>query len=362
MPVPRPSSALMSRSPSGGLTTTGPNRPKTLTEWFRASQQNFSDIQRNGSSSPIVWVPVEGKAIPKNAIVAGEDRRGLLYIARAFYEGGLYIGQAGLHLNVGAVIPFNGREVEVGVYEVAVWALQPMRYGLTEIEYITAPTASPLAAQTLLFDEVMLRRLNEIKTVIIVDDSMSMGEVGGRLWSEAREALAGVAELAAKYDAEGTDVYFLNDKRFELGIKGSTAVRALFNDVRPEGETNIGQKLQEVLDVYIPRLEDRALAHRPITVVVITDGEPTDDPQYPIIEAARRLDKHGVPLNQLRVHFAQIGDDPNATRVLNELSNVCRNFNLRDFVDTTPYHPNAASFTTESVARILLGSIEKVLA
>jgi len=255
------------------------------------------------------------------------------------------------------VIPFKGREVEVGTYEVAVWALQPLRYGIAEIEDAPLPPS-----ESVLTDEVQMRRLHEIKTVIIVDDSMSMGEMGGRLWNEAREALAGIAELAEKYDSEGTDVYFLNDERSELGIKGSTAVRALFDAVRPEGETNIGQKLQEVLNVYIPQLEDKSFGHRPITIVVITDGEPTDDPQYVIVEAAQRLDKAGIPAPQLRIHFAQIGDDPSATQVLNELSSLCKNFQLRDFVDTTPYHPGAESFTAESFAKVLLGSIEKTLA
>lgn len=34
--------------------------------------------------------------------------------------------------------------------------------------------------------------------------------MAGPLWHEAREALAGVAELASKYDADGIDIYFLS--------------------------------------------------------------------------------------------------------------------------------------------------------
>jgi len=116
-----------------------------------------------------------------------------------------------------------------------------------------------------------------------------------------------------------------------------------------------------VLDIYVPRLEDKSLNHRPIAIVVITDGEPTDDPQYVIIEAARRLDKSNVPVNHLRIHLAQIGDDPSATKVLKVLSNVCTNFHLRNFVDTTPYQPNAGTFTTESITKVLLGSLDKAL-
>jgi hypothetical protein len=33
--------------------------------------------------------------------------------------------------------------------------------------------------------------------------------MAGARWFEAREALAGVAELASKYDADGIDIHFL---------------------------------------------------------------------------------------------------------------------------------------------------------
>lgn len=33
----------------------------------------------------------------------------------------------------------------------------------------------------------------------------------GALWFEARDALAGIADVAARYDSDGVDIYFLND-------------------------------------------------------------------------------------------------------------------------------------------------------
>jgi hypothetical protein len=44
-----------------------------------------------------------------------------------------------------------------------------------------------------------------------------------------------------------------------------------------------------------------------------------DDPKEVIIDAARRLDHSAVPVNQLGIQFAQIGDDLDATEALNEL-------------------------------------------
>ena len=51
---------------------------------------------------------------------------------------------------------------------------------------------------------------------MIVDDSSSME---GSSWAEAREALAGLADAAAKYDQEGIDVHFLNNPRVGTNIK-----------------------------------------------------------------------------------------------------------------------------------------------
>jgi hypothetical protein len=42
------------------------------------------------------------------------------------------------------------------------------------------------------------------------------------------QALAGVADLAAKYNSDGVDVYFLNNSRFAVDIKVSTFIFPIF--------------------------------------------------------------------------------------------------------------------------------------
>jgi uncharacterized protein YegL len=326
-------------------------KPKTFAQWVAAAKESTMEIKQNGSPSPIVWVLVEGKNIPANAIIGGEDRRKPLYIARAFYEGGIYIGKAGHHLTLGAAIPYNGREIEVDTYEVLVPALQPMRYSISDsLPIREIPRMVQGADHTL-----ELRRLKEMKTVIIVDDSMSMA---GARWADAREALAGIADLAAKYDSDGVDVYFLNNARFAMDVTDGRDVKQLFDFVHPNGQTPTGQALEEILNKYIPLLEDTRLAHKPITIVVITDGVPTDDPKGVIINAARRLDHSGVPDNKLGIQFAQIGNDEDATEALRELDEGIADVNgIRDMVDTTPWNPNDARFTTATVVKILLGAL-----
>jgi len=296
----------------------------------------------------LVWILVEGRNIPENAIVAGKEKRKPLYIARAFYEGGIHIGKAGRHIPSGAVIPYNGHEIPVDTYEVLVPALpQPTRYTISyETTQVTEVHDYP----------VELRRFNEIETVILVDDSASME---GALWADAREALAGIADLAAKYDSNGVDVYFLNDGRSATNLTNGSDVRRLFNSITPRGQTPTGRALEKLFNKYIPNLETGGLTHKPITIVVITDGEPTDDCQKAIIDAAKRLDSSRVPEKKLSVQFVQIGDDEDATEGLRELDEgISGVHSVRDIVDVAPFHPGDGRFTTATVVKILLGAID----
>lgn len=74
-------------------------------------------------------------------------------------------------------------------------------------------------------------------------------------------------------------------------LQDGQSVRELFNSVDPDGmkttiwnllvfiivtgQTPTGRKLEEIFDRYIPYLEDRRLVHKPIAIVVITDGVPS---------------------------------------------------------------------------------------
>ena len=41
------------------------------------------------------------------------------------------------------------------------------------------------------------------------------------------------------------------------------------------GQTPTGARLKQILDIYVPRIEDTALRHKPISILVITDGVPS---------------------------------------------------------------------------------------
>jgi hypothetical protein len=200
--------------------------------------------------------------------------------------------------------------------------------------------------------------LADLKLVVVVDDSDSMY---GRLWTEARDALAGVAELSRVNGGEGLDIFCLNNPKYRLGLRKEVEVSNFFNSLVPRGQTPTGARLRDILDIYVPKIEDPSLRHKPISILVITDGVPTDDPRSVIVECARRLDRKKVPLRQLGIQFVQIGDDPDATEALEDLDDQLGPENgVRDMVDTTPFS-RAEPLRADLLIKIVLGAINSTI-
>ncbi|KAG8763520.1 hypothetical protein FRC12_008520 [Ceratobasidium sp. 428] len=220
-------------------------------------------------------------------------------------------------------------------------------------------------------------------TQFLIDDS---GSMAGSRWIEARDALMGVAREALRYDADGIEVYFLNAEQKGRTVKNEDDVKELFDSVRPASGTPTGERLEQILASYILRLEDakangvKAKAGlgdekmkaglgdakarledekiKPLNVIVITDGEPSDDPESVIIAAARRLDAGRFPLAQVGIQFIQVGDDRRARKALERLDEeLGRMHDIRDIVDTRPY--TGSKLTSDLLIAMLLGGVNK---
>jgi len=361
-------------------------------EWLEAARRSTEHFKTHGSPLPMVWVLTEGNNIPDNAVPFGQDRNGYTtYIARALLEGSLHIGKAGTQF-AGAVIGYAGKEHLIANYEVLVCASQ-LRWGFPSpgSECALAQGTVVLAQQhatrnrhaelnvTLVETDITryipgrcdvmsdreagLRRFADIKTVIVIDDSLSMQE--GNLWEQAREALAGIVDIANQYRSKGTDIHFMHGDDFAPNMRSKAEVNALFNRVLPEGpDTPTGAKLGQIIDHYLPLIEHGDSTHEPITVVVLTDGLPTDqaDLERVIVDAAHRLDRHHVRRDMFGIQFVQIGTDPAASELLHTLDDhLVTRYKIRDIVDSTPYDPAYGAFDTEYMLKILLGSIHKDL-
>ena len=115
----------------------------------------------------------------------------------------------------------------------------------------------------------------------------------GALWYEARDALAGIAEYAARYDANGIDLHFLNNRTIGTNLKvgyfifamiickpflqSASHVRDIFDTVSPSGITPTGEKLEELLLDYLLKLESPSEEKpKPVNFVILTDGAPSE--------------------------------------------------------------------------------------
>ncbi|KAG1774755.1 hypothetical protein EV702DRAFT_484134 [Suillus placidus] len=375
---------------------------KHKSSWLEEARESTANFKKNGSPVPLVWFLIEDKSIPPNAVPFGEDRNGqTFFIARAHLEGGLHLGKVGYHTS-GALISYVGKEHLIEHYEVLVCASQ-LRWGLASQDatgslvpgtvvlarqqqgkHELKRTASnswsretrestsilqttlhvddiPRFSASLLSQEEELRRVAEYKTVILIDDSISMAE--GDSWSQMREALAGIVDLAIQYGSKGLDLHFMHQNQFAENMRSRFEVQKLFDQLAPTGEdTPTGVRLEQLIEMYLPLIEHPSSTHEPISIIVITDGAATDgdDLLRCIVEAASRLDRHQVPLHKFGIQFVQIGTDQDAAKALHVLDDdLSDRYKIRDIVDTTPFDPANGAFNTDYMIKILIGSLNQ---
>ncbi|GMK54965.1 hypothetical protein CspeluHIS016_0200210 [Cutaneotrichosporon spelunceum] len=222
-------------------------------------------------------------------------------------------------------------------------------------------TSSP--ASIVVDGEHALEMLREYDTAFVIDDSTSMLREGR--WAQACTAVRGVIGQACKHDDDGVDVYFLNASRDREGVRRPADIDRLFRDLEPCGATPTGETLKRILDGYMLRLERATRegqfnAIKPLNIIVITDGAPTDhlpinDLENVIVSCAQRLDEGDYPLSQVGIQFFQIGNDRAATAALRKLDDdLSRVHKIRDMVDTVPF---AGELTPEAIVKILLGGV-----
>ena len=67
------------------------------------------------------------------------------------------------------------------------------------------------------------------------------------------------------------------------------------NEARPKGVTPTGQRRHNILKPYTDMLERASDVDevKPVNIIVITDGAPTDDPESSIVQAVQAVKKLG---------------------------------------------------------------------
>ncbi|KAJ5711918.1 hypothetical protein N7488_006074 [Penicillium malachiteum] len=271
------------------------------------------------------------------------------------------------------------RITEVPGYQDAHW--NPPLYEEIESQrpaQVSAPNADNVATGLRKFD-----------TILIIDDSTSME---GYRWRELERAIAAIAPLCTQGDEDGIDIYFLNHAQVYEHVKDTKKVQEIFSKVHPYGWTPVGEKLRNILEPYLARVQNMqryrqsnwqttdvpaSVNVKPLNIIVITDGEFSDGhvAHSTIFQTASALDKCDPPArsDQLGIQFFQIGNDKRATDFLQNLDNnlgkMCGRENVRDIVDTVVWKKKKwwvfwtskkePTLDSEWLLKVVLGGVNK---
>lgn len=226
-----------------------------------------------------------------------------------------------------------------------------------------SPPATTVAAST----DNPYAFLSTFDTVFLIDDS---GSMAGRSWRETSLAIASIAPICTAHDKDGIDIYFLNapDSQSYQNITRPNEVQRIFDTVKPGGGTPIGTKLNAILKPYLRECEAKKSnmdAVKPLNIIVITDGVPTDDPESVIISYVKKLDKLDAPPWQVGIQFFQVGEESGAAEALQELDDgIAPLCGGRDIVDTVPWKSQDGGSTglnADGILKVVLGAVNRRL-
>ncbi len=179
-------------------------------------------------------------------------------------------------------------------------------------------------------------------TVFYCDDSGSMifEENGSRI-DDLKFILSKVAGIATLFDDDGVVVRFINSNtNGGDGIRTGPEVESLVAKVRFSGGTPLGEKLDtKIIQPLVLDQAYRGTMAKPVLVLIITDGVPTDTfPQYRIdnviIQAKNALRSTRYGPGALAIQIAQVGKDHNTQKFLATLDN---HPTIGNMVDCTSY-------------------------
>ncbi|KAH9923495.1 uncharacterized protein B0H18DRAFT_1212207 [Fomitopsis serialis] len=163
--------------------------------------------------------------------------------------------------------------------------------------------------------------------IIYCDDSGSMA--ADNRYIKQRELVSRIARVATKIvpDDFGVELRFINSRITKSNMT-TEEIDQTVSSVSPSGGTRIGTTLKN--DILKPFVYDRLADttnpfKRPYLVCVITDGEPTSEPQSTfkdaIVECRATLDSNKFYPTSVMFCVSQIGDDPAAEAFLDALRN-----------------------------------------
>lgn len=175
--------------------------------------------------------------------------------------------------------------------------------------------------------------LKNYDVILLIDKSGSMYDKDGTnksRWERAHESTVALANAAQKWDADGISVIlFAGSFKEYKNVTDGSLVDQIFKENDPSGSTDTAKALQYVFDQYFSARPN----NKPILVLVVTDGEPTDRNavKKAIINATQKMEKD----EEIGIQFYQIGKDAGAASFLKELDDDLQSAGAKfDIVDT----------------------------
>jgi len=200
--------------------------------------------------------------------------------------------------------------------------------------------------------------LSNFEIVLIVDDSGSMNtpitnSKHGTRWEELKEVVNIVVRMSTIFEEDGIDINFLNRPSYN-NIRDSNTINHILR-VNPYGLTPLNNSLQKVMDKYI-------VSHKPVLIVIATDGIPTNSLGYQDIDTFTETLKNRNH-SKFYISFLACSDQENDVGYLNKLDRKIPNIDTLDDYNSELLEVRKAqgkkfkySFG-DHVVRLLLGPI-----
>ncbi|CAZ85854.1 unnamed protein product [Tuber melanosporum] len=201
--------------------------------------------------------------------------------------------------------------------------------------------------------------------VFLLDDSGSM-RFGEGLIDELKFILSNVAFATGLFDQDGFSVRFMNSNVQGDNIRTEQQAAALVDQVRFEDVTPLATSLKnKILDQFIYGQEQRNSLKKPVLVIIITDGRPTDNVHGEFQQYIQSVSSHFRGKGVVSFQIAQVGNDKGAQQFLSELDNDKAIGGLIDC--TSNFELESMEFRKKGVeltkhlwyTKLLLGSIDR---
>ncbi|KAL0216166.1 hypothetical protein P9112_008350 [Eukaryota sp. TZLM1-RC] len=179
-----------------------------------------------------------------------------------------------------------------------------------------------------------LRRLEAFDIVIIGDDSGSMNTPQVPIhssapsmtrWDELKSQVSVISQLATALDSDGIDIYFLNSPGMH-NVNCPAHVNSLFQR-RPAGVTPLTRVFNQVI-ADKQHVIGGPEACKKLLVIIITDGQPSNEQGYPDIRPFKRALQ--TKPDNVFVSIVACTDDQSTMSYLNDWDDSIPNLDVID--------------------------------